>query len=416
MSDLTATEKFFADLKKRVGELDYHGSDGMFYVEDVFTLVDELVPGRLLQFIKTALRSEKYKGTRVFDRYYSLSDIISAYLTALKQRTETLLDEKIDGVTLGRPVQFSQDPVLDHNAQETLLQAALEAGFKQVDFELEPIAAALYYELTLDKPQNVLIFDFGGGTLDLTIIRLSDPHKREIFASGGIGIAGSDFDRAIIQTRMLHHFGKGLVQHDPEITRLIDTIPDWSALPELSTPRARAELERAIRAGEAPVRLKALESLIFNDLAFSFYNAVEAAKILGTAEHITCLDPSAGMLSVAKQKLHARFIQAGAESIPLPDESFDFLTMGYALRHVRSLDRAFDEYHPVLAPGGKLLLLEITKPSNRVGAAEEIGIVLVALRVQHLVHLLEGNIGGFLGSAVGTGDNLEAVAQKPADG
>ena len=97
--------------------------------------------------------------------------------------------------------------------------------------------------------------------------------------------------------------------------------------------------------------------------------ALEAVRILGTADNITCLDPSAGMLSVAKQKLPARFIRAGAENIPLADESFDFLTMGYALRHVTSLDRAFREYHRVLAKGGKVLLLEITKPSNRVGAA-----------------------------------------------
>jgi demethylmenaquinone methyltransferase/2-methoxy-6-polyprenyl-1,4-benzoquinol methylase len=97
--------------------------------------------------------------------------------------------------------------------------------------------------------------------------------------------------------------------------------------------------------------------------------ALEAARILGTAENITCLDPSAGMLEVAKSKLKARFVQGGAEEIPLPDESFDFLTMGYALRHVTNLDQAFREYHRVLAPGGKVLLLEITKPSNRVGAA-----------------------------------------------
>jgi demethylmenaquinone methyltransferase/2-methoxy-6-polyprenyl-1,4-benzoquinol methylase len=97
--------------------------------------------------------------------------------------------------------------------------------------------------------------------------------------------------------------------------------------------------------------------------------ALEGSRILGTAENITCLDPSAGMLAVAKQKLAARFILGGADKIPLPDESFDFLTMGYALRHVGSLDGAFREYHRVLAKGGKVLLLEITKPSNRVGAA-----------------------------------------------
>jgi len=265
-------------VKKWSGEIDYHGAD-MHYVRDVYVYVDELQPGRLMQFIKTALRSEKYVGTQVFDRYYSLSDIISTYLQALKRRAEALLHEEISRVTLGRPVKFSQDAGLDQKAETTLRQAALEAGFSQVDFELEPVAAALYYELSLTKPQNVLIFDFGGGTLDLTIMRLGDPHQRVVYASGGIGVAGSDFDRAIIQKRMLTHFGQGLEQHNPEIVNLIKTIPDWAALPELSTPHARAELERAIQAGQAPVKLKRLESLIFNDLAFSFYNMVESAKI-----------------------------------------------------------------------------------------------------------------------------------------
>jgi hypothetical chaperone protein len=265
-------------VKKWSGEIDYRGAD-MHYVRDIYVYVDELQPGRLLQFIKTALRSEKYHGTQVFERYYNLSDIIAAYLHKLKKRAETLLGEEIEGVTIGRPVKFSQNTEQDQKAQNTLLEAAMEAGFKRVDFELEPVAAALYYEFTLARPENVLVFDFGGGTLDLTIMRLGDPQQRKVYASGGIGIAGSDFDRAIIEKRMLFHFGKGQVHHDPEILKLIDTIPDWAALPELSTPLAKAELERAIGAGEAPVRLKALEALIFNDLAFSFYNMVEATKI-----------------------------------------------------------------------------------------------------------------------------------------
>jgi len=280
-------------VQKWTGEIDYRGAD-MHYVRDVYTYVDELQPGRLLQFIKTALRSEKYQGTQVFERYYYLSDIIASYLRLLKQRAEDLLHEEISGVTLGRPVRFTRDNEQDQKAQATLYEAAIDAGFKQVSFELEPVAAALYYELSLNQPQNVLIFDFGGGTLDLTIMRLGDPHNRKVYASGGISIAGSDFDRAIIEKRMLVHFGKGLVQHDPEIRKLIDTIPDWAALPELSTPRARVELQRAIQTGEAPVRLKALESLIFNDLAFSFYNMVESTKI--------SLSSQAVALAIMKEK------------------------------------------------------------------------------------------------------------------
>jgi len=96
--------------------------------------------------------------------------------------------------------------------------------------------------------------------------------------------------------------------------------------------------------------------------------AAEAMKILGSAEKITCLDPSEGMLAVARTKLAARFVCARAEQIPLPDDSFEFLTMGYALRHVADLEEAFREYRRVLAPGGKLLILEITKPARPIQA------------------------------------------------
>jgi demethylmenaquinone methyltransferase/2-methoxy-6-polyprenyl-1,4-benzoquinol methylase len=95
--------------------------------------------------------------------------------------------------------------------------------------------------------------------------------------------------------------------------------------------------------------------------------AVEAAKILGGAENVTCLDPSEGMLAVARTKLAATFVRGRAEALPFADNSFDFLTMGYALRHVTDLETTFGEYHRVLRPGGKALILEVTKPAGRAG-------------------------------------------------
>ena len=265
-------------VKQWAGEIEYRGAD-MFYVRDIFVYVDELKPGRLLQYLKTALRKDNYKGTQIFERYYSVGDLAQTYLSLLKKRAEDVLGETIDAVTLGRPVKFSEAPEQDHKAQETLRQAAHEAGFKEVDFELEPIAAALYYEQSITKPQNVVIFDFGGGTLDIAVMRLGDDKNRKVYASGGVDIAGSDFDRAIIEKRMLSHFGYGKVKHHPEIMQMIDAVPDWMALPEMGTPINKNILDKAIQAKVAPVRLKALEHLIYNDLAFTFYNRIEAGKI-----------------------------------------------------------------------------------------------------------------------------------------
>src|SRR5687768_7151689 len=265
-------------VKQWAGEIDVYGAD-MHYVRDIYVYVDELKPGRLLQYLKTALRKEGYQGTQIFERYYTVGDLAKTYLSLLKQRAEDVLGEPIHAVTLGRPVKFSESAEQDHKAQEILRQAAYDAGFKEVDFELEPIAAALDYEQSISKPQNVVIFDFGGGTLDIAVMRLGDPIKRKVYASGGVDIAGSDFDRAIIEKRMLAHFGYGHVRHHPEIMEMIHAIPDWMALPEMGTPINKNILDKAIQAGTAPIQLKALQGLIYNDLAFTFYNRVEAGKI-----------------------------------------------------------------------------------------------------------------------------------------
>jgi hypothetical chaperone protein len=275
-------------VKQWAGEIDYRGAD-MHYVRDIFVYVDELKPGRLLQYLKTALRKDNYKGTQIFERYYSVGDLAQTYLSLLKQRAENVLGESIEAVTLGRPVKFSESPEQDHKAQETLRQAAHAAGFKEVDFELEPIAAALYYEQSITKPQNVVIFDFGGGTLDIAVMRLGDAQNRKVYASGGVDIAGSDFDRTIIEKRMLSHFGYGKVKHHPEIMQMIHAIPDWMALPEMGTPINKNILDKAIQAKVAPVRLKALEHLIYNDLAFTFYNRVEAGKIALSSDGATII-------------------------------------------------------------------------------------------------------------------------------
>jgi len=97
--------------------------------------------------------------------------------------------------------------------------------------------------------------------------------------------------------------------------------------------------------------------------------AVAASQVLGGDSTITCVEPSDGMLAVAREKLpNARFVQSRAESMPVDGEAYDFLTVGYALRHFADLEATFREFHRVLKPGGRVLIMEATRPAGKIGS------------------------------------------------
>jgi demethylmenaquinone methyltransferase/2-methoxy-6-polyprenyl-1,4-benzoquinol methylase len=92
-----------------------------------------------------------------------------------------------------------------------------------------------------------------------------------------------------------------------------------------------------------------------------------AAEVTGDPALITCVEPSFGMLQESARLLPSRHIQARAEHLPLGDGLFDFVTMGFALRHVETLTGAFSEYCRVLKPGGTCFIMDITLPQGGVG-------------------------------------------------
>ena len=97
--------------------------------------------------------------------------------------------------------------------------------------------------------------------------------------------------------------------------------------------------------------------------------AREAAHLVGPAAEVIGVDPSAGMMERARVPAGVRLIQGTAEEIPLPAFSAEFVSMGYALRHVGDLSLAMREFMRVLAPGGRICLLEITAPDGRLSRA-----------------------------------------------
>lgn len=95
--------------------------------------------------------------------------------------------------------------------------------------------------------------------------------------------------------------------------------------------------------------------------------AAAAQEIVGARGRVVALDPSLGMLGRAAARGLRRRVRGVAEALPFPAGRFDRLSMGFALRHVADLRATFAEYRRVLAPGGALLLLEITPPASALG-------------------------------------------------
>ena len=97
--------------------------------------------------------------------------------------------------------------------------------------------------------------------------------------------------------------------------------------------------------------------------------AREAVRIVGDPTLVTGVDPSVGMVAAASVPPGVRLLAGSAESIPQPSSTADFLSMGYALRHISDLGVAFREFARVLKPGGVICLLEITRPDGALARA-----------------------------------------------
>lgn len=265
-----------------VGEVEVTVSD-MTWIQDVYVWIDTLSPGRLFLSVKTSLADADYVGTVVEPYFYALEDLIALYLYVTKTRAERLLGRELRQVVLGRPVRFSNDPEKDTLAQRRLIDAAHRAGYETVYLQYEPIAAALNYEQSIEREENVLIFDFGGGTLDLTVMRLGDPQRRSVLARGGVPIAGDIFDQKLIRARLPKHFGEGTIygSRDKPLTVpawIHNTFANWQTILQLQTPKNAQLLQNIARTARDPRGIKALVSLVSSNYGLRMFDVVEQAK------------------------------------------------------------------------------------------------------------------------------------------
>ena len=133
-----------------------------------------------------------------------------------------------------------------------------------------------------------------------------------------------------------------------------DRINHWMSLGSGEWHRGRVLRRAGVREGSAVLDVACGTGVL----------AGKAEALAGPTGRVIGLDPSRGMLDIARRRVKCALIQGRAEELPLPDQSVDFVTMGYALRHVRNLHETFVEFKRVLRPGGRVIILEIVAPER----------------------------------------------------
>src|SRR5262249_7878626 len=236
---------------------------------------------------------------------FALEDLIAIILAALREAAAAQFDRRGGRVLIGRPVHFvvggtgEVDPARDDVALTRLRAAAARAGFGDVAFEYEPVAAASQYERSLDHDELVLIGDFGGGTSDFCLIRLGPTARREqdrrrtILAVDGVPLAGNAFDarlvRAVVSPALrlgsLRRSGRG--QHLPVPSWIYSRLERWEDMSMLATPATMETLLLMHRQALEPERIDALIQLVQGDLGYRLYQEVERAKLALSAESHT---------------------------------------------------------------------------------------------------------------------------------
>ncbi len=246
--------------------------------------------GRFIQSVKTWLPSATFSSTQIRNKAFRLEELVAILLRRIREAAEAEGGGPITRVILGRPARFSTDEEADTRAETRLRAAASLAGFTEITFLIEPIAAALAYEASLSADELVLVADFGAGTSDLTLMRVG-PTRRDaadrrgdVVASGGVTIGGDRFDAEIMRHKLLPKFGAGSTYEvmGKRMQVPMAILGKLCAWHEMSFIRERATmllLEQMQHTSDRVGAIEALVDLVEENLGFRLFRAIEAAKI-----------------------------------------------------------------------------------------------------------------------------------------
>ena len=259
--------------------------------------LDAETKGRLIVSVKSYLASSLFTATSIEGFFFTLEELIAIILRRLRTAAMQQFDTTATRVVMGRPVRFSgaesaKDEAL---ALERLRSAAELAGFEQISFEFEPVAAAYQYETQLDHDELVLIGDFGGGTSDFTLAQLGPGRKQAgrnpVVGTSGLGIAGDTFDSRIMMRLVAPKLGLGshyvsLGKELPVPVWVYSQLSSWHHMFLLKDPKTMAILQQVKRQASEREKVAALIQIISENLGYALYRAVEHTKVELTEKEV----------------------------------------------------------------------------------------------------------------------------------
>ncbi|MDE0991185.1 MAG: Hsp70 family protein [Pseudomonadales bacterium] len=253
--------------------------------------VDRGMPGRLFRGVKRLLGNSSIRRLLVFDHPFRLVALITPILLRIRQAIEESLAEPLADIHFGHPVLFEGNENLRNNlAFDRLSEACGHAGINKLTFYPEPVAATLSYCHDEQSPDSgcVLTVDFGGGTLDLSVVEYSGT-SFDVLSTSGISLGGDHIDQLIFRELLFPHFGKGetwsrvkdgrLIENDFPFEEYEDKLLNWAVTYILNQNQYRSKIiDRIAQGGQGMEKFERLLELITHNFSYLVFQSIKDAK------------------------------------------------------------------------------------------------------------------------------------------
>jgi hypothetical chaperone protein len=255
--------------------------------------------GRFFRSIKKFLPEPSYNGTIVFNRNMNISEMVAVFLKEMRLRANKATGLEVERLVLGRPALYSLNKEHDQLAEIRMRKAAEIAGFKEIFFCPEPIAAGLDYNTASKNEKIVLIADFGGGTSDFTLMKIHQgQHSQDdILGLSGIFSAGDALDGVMMRDFISPHFGSkfeyqipggnNVLKFPKNLLTKICSPAHITHLREKDTWEFLQHIEKFALSDNDSQNMQRLFTLVECQLGFPLFHEIEKTKIkLGKSSEV----------------------------------------------------------------------------------------------------------------------------------